>query len=129
LISDSRSTRPWALVNRASGSAAERHSCSNRVRCPSGRYVPIPLSIPITPLPPLRCGWIKSDSTDTWSCPPMGPYPRMWSSSSHESSATRAASITKVIAVGSPSGGITMYERQGQKASRIQDRVRSLDPR
>ena len=39
------------------------------------------------------------------------------------SAASLAASITKVIAVVRPCGGITTYERQGQNASKVQDSV------
>ena len=64
-----------------------------------------------------------------WSWPPIGANPRTWSSSSHDSSATRAASMTKVKAAGRPSAGTTTKLRQGQNASSVQDIVRRREPR
>ena len=43
--------------------------------------------------------------------------------------AARAASMTKVMAVGRPSGGTTTNERHGKKASVSHDRVRRREPR
>ena len=72
---------------------------------------------------------MKSAIASIWSCPPIGAKPRTCSSSSHDSSATRAASMTKVKAVGWPSLGMTTKLRQGQKASSVQESVRRRDPR
>ena len=72
---------------------------------------------------------MKSEMSSIWSWPPMGAKPKTRSSGSQVSSATRAASMTKVKAAGGPSAGTTTKLRQGQKASSSQDSVRRREPR